>query len=394
MKAIKKLQLYRFKGIFVHLGLCFIFIISKTFSQETTVFQNEENGYKCFRIPAIVSDKDGNLLAFAEGRKTSCADFGDVDIVLKISDDNGLTWSAIQIVADYEQNQVGNPAPVFDFMDKDYPDGRLFLFYNTGIASEQAVREGKAIREIWYKTSTDNGITWSEPTNITEFVSKPNKIEVNPKYNFKEDWRSYANTPGHAIQLRYSKKYIGTIFVAANHSFGTPQKDFKDYYSHAFYTTDHAKTWKITPNIPIKGSNEATAVELSEGKILINCRNQSGEPKNRILATYKLGSKKWNNVRFAKDLPDPVCQGSMIDYINHSGKQTKIYFSNLDSELKRENLTIKVSYNKGKSWKNIETIYKDSAAYSDIINIFQDFIGVLYEKDSYSKIVFTSFLYH
>jgi sialidase-1 len=56
----------------------------------------------------------------------------------------------LEIVAENANDQAGNPAPVFDLMDKKYKNGRLFLFYNTGTASEQEVRQGKAIREVWY----------------------------------------------------------------------------------------------------------------------------------------------------------------------------------------------------------------------------------------------------
>lgn len=64
----------------------------------TVVYQAGTNGYSCFRIPAIVKANNGDLLAFAEGRKNSCADAGDIDTVVKRSKDNGKTWSAPQIV--------------------------------------------------------------------------------------------------------------------------------------------------------------------------------------------------------------------------------------------------------------------------------------------------------
>ena len=202
--------------------------------KENVVFQNGQSGYKCYRIPAIVKAPNGDLLAFVEARRNNCGDFGDVEIVMKRSTNNGASWSAPKVVADNGNDQAGNPAPVFDLADKKFPQGRLFLFYNTGTVHEQEVREGKALREVWYKTSTDGGQTWSAGVNITGQVSKPNKPEVNPKYKFKEDWRTYANTPGHGLQLTKGK-YKGRIFIAANHSVGPPQKDSRDYISHGFY---------------------------------------------------------------------------------------------------------------------------------------------------------------
>ena len=217
-------------------------------STETVVFQNGDEGYKCYRIPAIVKAPKGELLAFAEARHNSCSDHGDVRIVLKRSTDNGQTWTGFQTVAENGNLQAGNPAPVFDLSDKRFPQGRLFLFYNTGTGSEAEVRDGKVMREVWYKTSTDAGQSWSAPVNITRFVSKPKQPQVNPAYNFKEDWRHYANTPGHALQLSVGP-YRGRIFVAANHSAGPTQDQGRDYWAHGFYTDDHGKTWKLTPDV-------------------------------------------------------------------------------------------------------------------------------------------------
>ena len=66
---------------------------------ENSVFLNGEGGYACYRIPAIIQTPQGTLMAFAEGRKTGYSDFGDVDLLIKTSEDNGLHWSKAQVVA-------------------------------------------------------------------------------------------------------------------------------------------------------------------------------------------------------------------------------------------------------------------------------------------------------
>ena len=250
---------------------------------EQPLFINGTNNYECFRIPAIIKAPNGDLLAFAEGRIKGCNDFGDVDIVLRSSKDNGITWSPIQLVADNGVLQIGNPAPVVDLLDPKYPDGRIFLFYNTGTASEHQTRNGNGLREVGYITSTDNGQTWSAPTNITQYVHKVNQPNKNPAYNFKEDWRTHACTPGHAIQLKKGK-YAGRLYIPANHSEGPPQANFNEYRAQAFYTDDHGQTWKISDPIIVPSSNEAIAVELSNGRVMQNIRHQSGQKKYRIVA--------------------------------------------------------------------------------------------------------------
>ena len=358
-------------------------------AQPITVYQSGESGYTCFRIPAIVKAPDGTLLAFAEGRVNDCGDFGNVDIVLKTSADHGKTWGALRVIVDNTTLQAGNPAPMVDLTDPRYPHGRIFLVYNTGNASEQANREGRGAREVFYITSTDNGGSWSTPTNITISVHRPNNPQYNPDYTFKEDWRSYANTPGHALQLTKGK-YNGRLLVPANHSEGPPQKDFRDYHAHAFFSDDHGATWKLSSVIEYPGSNESTAAELSDGSVLMNMRNQSGDQKYRLVSKSTSGGQVWEKSSVETQLPDPVCQGSILN-VPMSKRKSVLFFSNLNSTTKRENLTVYKSVDDGTTWALFRVVDAGSAAYSDLVQTANKQIGALYEKDNYRKIVFIAF---
>jgi sialidase-1 len=344
----------------------------------TTVFESGTEGHKIYRIPAIVALPNKTLLAFCEGRVNGSGDFGDINIVLKKSTDGGATWSALSTVIDYNNFQAGNPAPVVDLTDPRYPAGRIFLFYNTGNNDEYSMRMGKGIREVWYVTSIDEGATWSAPVNITAQVHRPNQPGINKAYSFKEDWRSYANTPGHATQF-LSGIYKGRIYVAANHSSGPPQKNFEDYNAHAFYTDNHGESFSLANSIILPGSNEATAAPLTNGKLILNARNQAGTVRYRYVAYSNDGGASWQE----------------------KGK-TILAFCNAADAKKRDNLTLRISYDEGKNWTNNTTKNKaiviakapenykgDYAAYSDLVALDAKRIGVLYEKENYSKIVFT-----
>jgi sialidase-1 len=50
---------------------------------------------------------------------------------LKRRIDQGKTWSPLLTVVDYDKLQAGNPAPVLDMLDPNFPKGRIFFFYNT-----------------------------------------------------------------------------------------------------------------------------------------------------------------------------------------------------------------------------------------------------------------------
>src|SRR5690349_18419186 len=58
-----------------------------------------ESIYHSFRIPSIIKTKNNTLIAFAEGRRWSSSDYGDINTVFKRSFDNGATWTALGEVA-------------------------------------------------------------------------------------------------------------------------------------------------------------------------------------------------------------------------------------------------------------------------------------------------------
>lgn len=375
-----------------------LFSFLKLYAQqnEVSVFISGTDGYKCFRIPTIIRLPNEKLLAFCEGRVMGQADYGNIDIVMKSSSNGGKTWSPLQVVAENGDLQAGNPAPVVDMTDPDYPQGRIFLFYNTGNNNEGEILKGNGIKYCRYKTSIDMGATWSIPVDITEQVHRLKRPTVDAKFNFAEDWRGYANTPGHAMQFQ-SGKYKGRIFVAANHSFGNPQKGSGHYVAHGYYTDDHGKTFKLGNNLNLPGSNESIATELSNDRLMMNSRNQKGDVRARIVSISSDGGATWDTTYFDHTLIDPVCQGTILNIGKKKGKNI-LAFCNAASISKRDNLTVRISFDEGKTWAKNFSIYKsqaetnerfDFAAYSDLVKLNKRNIGVLFEKDNYSKIVFT-----
>ena len=375
-----------------------LFIIALGFqliaqNPDIAVFTSGTDGHKSYRIPAIIQIPGGDLLAFAEGRADGSDDFGNIDIVMKRSTDKGKTWSVMTTVVDYQKLQAGNPAPVVDLLDPNFPLGKIFLFYNTGNNHESEVKKGNGIREVYYKTSTDGAMTWSDPVNITAQVHKPNQPGVNPAYNFKEEWRSYANTPGHALQFT-SSIFKGRIYVAANHTGGGPGKPNEDYFAHGFFSDDHGKTFKLSETIPLAGSNESSAAELSDGGLVFNSRNQKGDIRSRIVALSMTGGATWDTIYFDHQLPDPVCEGAILNIGRKNGKNI-LAFCNAADVKDRNNLTLRISYDEGRSWPKSYLVdgssgadKKDFTAYSDIVAVTKNKIGVLYEKRDYSMIVF------
>jgi sialidase-1 len=192
-----------------------------------------------------------------------------------------------------------------------------------------------------------------------------------------------------------SGKYKGRIFVAANHSAGDPQKQFTDYAAHGFYTDDHGKTFHLGATVNVPGSNESMATELSGDKLMMNSRNQKGDVRSRIVSISSDGGATWDTNYFDQTLIDPVNQGSILTVGKKKGKNI-IAFCNAADTKRRDNLTLRISYDDAKTWSKSIVIDKsadgskgDFTAYSDLVKVGKKKIGVLYERNGYKEIVFT-----
>ena len=360
------------------------------------VFFAGKEGYASFRIPSIIQLPNKKIIAFAEGRVNGAGDFGHVNIVMKTSVDGGKTWSAIEKIVSFGILQAGNAAPVVDLMDPQYPQGKIFLFYNTGNVNESQLRQGKGIREVWYISSVDYGESWTAPVNITSQVHFPNGNIDGRVYQNKEDWRTYANTPGHATQCMEGK-YKGRIFIAANHSVGAPKSNFKDYFSHGYFTDDHGESFSISNSLDLEGSNEATAAFISNDRLILNARNQQGNIKTRITAFSNDGGAHFEKAFYENQLVDPICEGTILNVGKNKGK-TILAFVNASDTMYRNNLSVHISKDEGAHWSKTVLIdgtsdkskmKNDYAAYADIVKVGKRKIGVLYERENYQQIVFS-----
>lgn len=380
------------------ISICFLFLFSITVQSQNKVpvFVSGQEGYASFRIPAMIQLPSKKIIAFAEGRVNGAADFGHVNIVMKSSIDGGAHWSELIKLVGFGNLQAGNAAPVVDLMDVQYPQGKIFLFYNTGNVNERQLREGKGIREVWYISSIDEGESWSAPVNITKQVHFPNGEIDGRVYRNKEDWRTYANTPGHATQS-LEGKYKGRMYIAANHSIGTPKNNFKDYFTHGYYTDDHGKSFHVSNSLELEGSNEATAAFISNDCLIINARNQQGNRKTRITAYSKDGGAHFEKAFYEDQLLDPICQGAILNIGYKKGKAI-LALVNASDTIYRNNLSLHISFDEGLHWKkkfvidgtrDLRKMKNDFTAYADIIKMSKRKIGVLYERDNYQEIVFS-----
>lgn len=324
-----------------------------------TIFKKGDRGYACFRIPAVVVTNSGGILAFAEARKKSCSDTGNIDIVLRKSNDNGSTWSDLIVVWDDGENVSGNPAPVVDEITGDI---HLLTTWNNGKDHESRIIDGTSInsREIFHQVSVDDGETWTLPKNITKSVKLPN-------------WTWYATGPVHGIQMKKGGSK-GRLIIPCDHI----EAESKKYYSHVIYSDDHGKTWKLGGRTPYDQVNECTIVELQNGDLMLNMRNyKRNELQARQVAISNDAGITWSNQHIDTNLPEPRCQGALLS-VFRKGENILLFTNPANSE-KRINMTLSISRNEGKKWDEKISIFKDHAAYSDLAELKNGKIFVLYE---------------
>lgn len=332
----------------------------------TDVFVAGEAGYACFRIPAIIRTMKGDLLAFAEGRKAGCSDTGDIDLVMKRSGDQGLTWGEITIVWEDGMNTCGNPAPV---VENETGDIILLTTWNLGSDREPQIikQESADTRRVFMMRSKDAGFHWSRPREITRQVKKGN-------------WTWYATGPGSGIQLQ-NGQYKGRLVIGCDHIEAVSEK----YFSHAIYSDNRGRTWKLGGSSPMDQVNECEVAELANGRLLMNMRNYDRTQKTRQVMHSDDGGITWTGQKHDSQLIEPICQASLHRH------EKGLFFSNPASAEKRENMTLRISHDNGDSWTEKITLHSGPSAYSDLVTISPDRVGCLFEAgvmSPYEKIVF------
>ncbi len=264
----------------------------------------------------------------------------------------------------------------------------MFLFYNTGTASEHETRQGLGRRRGFFISSTDEGLSWSKPTDISSSVHWDRHSPFPEK-----DARTFAFAPGHAVQFD-SGPFVGRIYVPSNHSLGPPQEGFKDYRSYGVYSDDHGNSWSVAEDLGLPSSNEVMAVALEQELILL-VRVQNEQYKRKAIARSIDGGVSWHDFKFPNALTTPMCQSSIIKTLwsspRHKSSDQDITLWHLGPRdtLARKNLSLWFSTNKGHDWGLVGGVYSGSSAYSDMVSIAKGRLGVLYERNQYGEIAFS-----
>ena len=330
---------------------------------DVEVFTAGADGYHTYRIPALVVTKQGTLLAMCEGRKTGRGDHGNLDLVQKRSTDGGKTWGKLELIYEEGGNEnitIGNPCPVID-----QETGTIWLPFT---------RDND---RVFITSSTDDGKTWAKPRDITAETKSP-------------DWNWYATGPGNGIQLERGK-FKGRLVIPCDHRVNGNKTD-KDSWqqagrSHVIYSDDRGHTWKLGGSTDF-AMNECAVVEQPDGSLMLNSRSYRGKSL-RGVSISKDGGQTWEPTTDDPTLVESVCQASLIRYSWPESGKSRLIFSNPAVPKGRHHVTVRISYDEGKTWPVSKLICEGSSIYSSLATLPDGDVGLLYERDDYKKIVFT-----
>ncbi|MBN2012482.1 exo-alpha-sialidase [candidate division KSB1 bacterium] len=367
----------KFVYIFTIVALCFVsfhpaYSSDVNILHKIDVFISGKDGYHTFRIPALIKTTQGTLIAFAEGRVNGMDDFGNIDIVLKRSLDNGKSWQQLQLVQDAGNWQYGNPCPIVD-----QNSGRVFLLFCGSHNSEQSIIAGEGTRDIYMSYSDNDGLSWSDRQNISAMVKK-------------ENWRWYATGPCSGIQIR-SGKYKGRLVAPANHSYHD-EADEWEFRTHSLFSDDQGVTWQIGASSEA-GGNESQIAEVTDDLLIQDVRMQTHRKGLRAVRFSHDGGLTWSSIMHDENRPCPKCQGSIISILSHDdNKMNRLIVSN-PAGGGRTGMALRLSTDGSKSWKEKLVIEPGPSAYSDLTLIENNHIGCLFEMGAispYEKITFVT----
>jgi len=342
---------------------------------QTNVFVSGRDGYHTYRIPSLVVTTRGTLLAFAEGRKQTSGDAGDIDLLLKRSLDQGQTWEATQTVWNDGPNTGGNPCPV---VDRETGTIWLLLTWNRGDDAEHEIisQQSSDTRRVFVTRSTDDGAHWTPPAEITQSV-KPTH------------WTWYATGPGAGIQIERGP-HRGRLVIPCDHI----EAATRHYYSHVIYSDDHGATWQLGGSTPQHQVNECEVVEITEHRLLLNMRNYDRSQRTRQQAISTDGGLTWSHQRHVPELVEPICQASIRRFSWPDARARSVILFSNPASTKREALTVRASFDEGETWPIARQLDPRPSAYSCLAVLSNGQIGILYEAGDthpYENLVFTRF---
>ncbi len=336
-----------------------------------TIRKAGDENVNTYRIPGIATTDKKTLVSVYDIRYNNSKDLPeDIDVGMSRSVDGGQTWESMKVIMDmgapHANNGIGDPAVLFDPVTKKLWVAALWSKGNHSIAGSIGGLSPDSTGQFVLVNSSDDGLTWSSPINITAQIKNP-------------EWKIFFQGPGSGIAMK-----DGKLVFAAQY-----WDEKKMPYSTIIYSEDHGSSWKGKIAGPKSNTTESQVVETTAGTLMLNMRDNRGAFRS-VATTNNLGATWTEHPTSYNALPDPVCMGSLIKATMKVKGVMKdvLFFSNANTSSGRYNITIKASLDLGGTWSPANQLLIDERpcyGYSSLTKVDNNTIGILYEgsKDLY-----------
>lgn len=345
--------------------------------------KHNDDGVHTYRIPALTASAKGTLLVVYDMRRRAGRDLQeDIDIGLSRSTDGGRTWESPRVIMDMgqfgglpqEQNGCSDPGIIVDQQTGEILCFALWMNGKPGKhqwvddGSEPGFEIGKSAQFMMVR-STDDGVSWSLPENLTRQLKQ-------------ESWWLLAPAPQSGFSLS-----DGTLVMPVQ---GRTGRERLETFATLMSSRDHGKTWTVG-NPGYTGGNECQAAQVGDCSIMLNIRNDH-ERFRAIVMTRDLG-KTWQPHSTSRNtLIEPNCNGSLLrfDYKRGAERKHVVLFANPHSQKGRTHQTVQVSFDDGFTWPDSHHWLLDEgrgAGYPSLTRVDRDHVGIVYEG-SQSQLVF------
>lgn len=251
-------------------------LVQNELTRRYEVFQMLSEDAVPYRIPAATVTNDGTMLLVADYRHCR-SDIGviyngRIDLHIRRSTDNGLTWDATQTIIEGK----GELSP--DFMNVGYGDPcivadadsrRVLLMSCAGnVSYHNGTRNNHQNIARFY--SEDGGMTWSEPTDIAESIySQFDKCSYGPV-------NAMFVASGRIMQSKtvkvgeYHRLYCAVLVRDRN----SLARNF------VLYSDDFGGNWTVLGGVDVtpivRTCDEPKVEELPDGSVLLSSRYTGG----------------------------------------------------------------------------------------------------------------------
>lgn len=341
---------------------------TKMLGNSNRLFTNTNQGNIHYRIPALLTLENGNILAFADKRYNGAGDLPNrIEVMVKISTNNGTNWTDEKRVTPISTSTMDGNGDTGCVLDRKTGDVLALVAAGQGFlksTSNDPIRI-KVVR------SKDGGESWLAPVDITSQVYGAGCKDLT-----RRNWQAAFVTSGNGLQMRNGR----IIFVLNVRQTTSP---FVENY--ILYSDDGGYKWRVSRGSPKnpRGGNEAKVVELNDGSLLMHIRWTPNRLQSR---SYDYG-ETWTEATVITSLPASSSNGDLIVYTStKNGYDKDRLITLVDSRAWNGKESgypgvpvFYVSYDEGMTWTNKKTLYSKEAGYSSLAILKDGSIGILAE---------------